>query len=264
MNKIKEYRSSLERHNAPYRGVSSVKDYVNFHLSVTHDLFEIYNRSGGNPNIKGHQDMVQDNMSSILEGTKDLSHGTYTAGTITSVVEEIVSLSNLMNWSRPNLTYGEVEKVGARDWLLVPPTTDKGFFEWEHLIRVQPGEKIMIRFKPEDWNPNTVYQFGAKNFDSSGDNFKKLEVDDFNSFTKLSNEYFEYTLRFNEERDVRLAIQTTNSTTGTLGSSPVTLKEFGVYRMEEVEVHTRGLEEDIKPMVENNRLALKHLEGRSY
>lgn len=276
MIQTNEYRTSLERHNAPFRGVSSRSDYVNFQLAVSHDLLHVFNLSGGNVAIDGHKQETAQTLSAVMNGTEDLTRVRYSAGVIKTIEEEFKELSNLNNWTVPPLTYGEVSEEytkeiqsgetisyeGTPTWRLIPPETDRGFFELEHLLHVKAGDKLLIRFKPKHWDPSTVYQFGALNFDSNGHNFKKLEVDNYNSYTELSNRYFEHILRFDEERDVRLAIQTTNTVDGVLGNEPLTLEEFGIYSIEETPVYTRSLETELKPMVEAARVTLKRLEER--
>ena len=263
MSKPKNFYPSLERHNAPYRGVSSRQDYVNFHLAVTHDLLHLYNTSGYNENIKGHKNIVENNLSSIFEGTKEIELATYSAGTIKKVIRQNEKLSDLSTWTKPSLTYGEVDPI-EEGWLLTPPELEKGFFELEHIYHVSAGDKLLIRFKIEDWSPDTTYQFGALNFDSAGHNFKRLESNEWSDGDEIKSSYFEHTLRFNEERDVRLAIQTTNSSNGQLSNKPLKISEFGIYEIEETEVYNRSLEEDIKPRVKSSKLLLKQIEERRF
>lgn len=256
------YYPSTERHNAPYRGVSSKQDYVNFHLGATHDLLNIFNISGKNENIEGHEDIIDGNLTSVFEGEKEIKHVTYSAGTIKKVLEKKEALSNLENWTIPHMTYGQIRNTGQDSWEFTPPEIERGFFELEHIFHVSPGDKILIRFKIDEWNPDTVYRFGARFFDASGDNFKELEVTEWKTYSDNVDNYFEHTLRFDEERDVRMAIQTTNSQQGTLGESPLRIKEFGIYAIEEFDVYNRSLEKDIKPKIKSSQLTLKQIEER--
>lgn len=259
---MKKYRTGLEKHNAPYRGVSSRYDFTNFYLSVAHDLLHNYNVSGENPAIKGHKQQIQDLLSAIIEGNTDITTAEYTAGTIKKVIETMTDASNLSKWRRINLTFGDIEKVSEEDWLIKPPEINQGFLEYEFPVHVKPGDKIMFRFKPEDWDGLTHYQFGAINFDSSGDRYKSLQTDSDNSYMDITNRYFEYTLRFDEERDARLSIRTNNSSDGNLRNTPITLKEFGVYLVEETPVYRRGFSEDIIPMVNDVLSQLKYWKER--
>lgn len=259
---MKTYRNSLEKHNAPHRGVSKRSDFVNHQMAVTHDLLEVFNVSGGNSGIRGHRQINQDNLTAITSGTKNITTNNNTAGVIKKVIEVKEDLSDLSSWTIPSMTYGIVKKEGYREWLLTPPEKTKGFFELERTITVQRGEKLLIRFKPKEWKPDTVYSIGAMNFDSSGDNTKDLKVDEFNNFTKISNSYFEHTLRFNEERDVKLSIKSKTSPDGSLGESSLHMDEFEIYLIEETDVYIRSLEEEIKPMVNNSKLILADLERR--
>lgn len=259
---MKTYRNSLEKHNAPFRGVSSRNDYVNHRMAVTHDLLEIYNVSGGNPLIHGHKQTNEDNLTAIIEGTKNITTDNYTAGVIKNITSERKDLVDLSTWRIPPLTYGVIERVGARGWKLIPPSVDRGFFELDKTLRVKAGDKLMIRFKPKDWKAETVYTFGALNFDSSGHNMKPLKVDENNSFNKVKNSYFEHILRFDEEREVRLAIKTVNSDDGTLSNDPLYMEEFGIYHIEETDVYIRSLDGEIKPMVNGSQMLLEKLERR--
>lgn len=259
---MKTYRNSLEKHNAPFRGVSKREDFVNHQMAVTHDLLEIFNVSGGNSNIHGHRQINEDNLSAIINGDKNFTTENYTAGIIKKVIKEEEEYSDLSTWTIPNLTYGTVQYISPREWVLTPPEKVKGFFELEKIINVKAGKKILIRFKPEKWSGDTVYSIGVTRFDSSGDKTKELKVDEFNNYTKVSNSYFEHIVRFDEDRDVRLSIKSKTAADGSLGEEPLHMVEFGIYEIEETDVYIRSLEEDIKPMINNSRLTLLELERR--
>lgn len=259
---MRTYRNSLEKHNAPFRGVSSRSDYVNHRMAVTHDLLEIYNLSGGNPEIEGHKQVNENNLNAVVSGDKEITTEGYTAGTIKKVMDEQHELSDLSNWTIPALTQGTINKRTNKGWVLNPPDRSKGFFELEKAIKVSAGEKLLIRFKPKVWDYRTVYSFGALNFDSAGDRYEQLTITPTKNYTQIMNGYFEHILRFNEEREVKLSIKTENSSNGILGTNPLTIEEFGIYHIEETDVYIKGIDTEIKPIVNNSELMLKHLERR--
>lgn len=259
---MRTFRNSLEKHNAPYRGVSKKSDYVNYYLATTHDILEIYNESGGGSHKKGHKQINQDNFSAIINGNKNVTTKNYTSGVIKKINKEIKDASNLNNWKIPNLTYGTIKKEGKSSWTLIPPQKQKGFFELTYPLSVKPGDKVMVRFKPNKWTGNTSFTIGAENIGSSKEDKKDLMVNEEFDFHTLSNTYFEHIVRFDEERDILLSIKSKNNIDGTLGEEPLHILNFGVYEIEETSVGIKSLEKEIKPMVNEGTLVLKNLEKR--
>lgn len=260
---MREYRNSLEKHNAPYRGVSKKSDFVNFRMAVTHDLLEMYNRSGGNPSIPGHKQFNQNNLSSIINGDKNLTTNAYTAGVLKKITNELTRASNLTKWTIPNLTYGIVNHIGGREWELIPPATEKGFFELEYLLEAKKGEKLLIRFKPKEWNPQTVFSFGIISYgQNENEKMKDLKATEFETVTEVRNKYFEHIIRFDEDEEVRLSIRTKNSEDGNLGNDTLIFKEFGIYQIEETIVQNISLDKELKPALNAVELKLDNLERR--
>lgn len=244
------YRSSLERHNAPYRGVSSRQDVINFDLATMHDLFFIQKVGGANPSFLGHKHYIQNNLSALFTGETDVKTSMPTAGKIVHSLGP-VGEQDLSKWTK--LQGATIKKDGTHWKASATGNLIKAGFKT--IVTVDPGDILQMRFKMEKFNGSEVkIAIGALYYDSDGDNLDIYNLDDFRSFN-----YVDKRLSFSSRQDVEFVIYITYETKQGFPVD-VLISDFSIERLSETDVSIRGAEEDIKPLIETADLTLSFVE----
>lgn len=250
----KEFRPSIERMNAPYRGVSSRQDAVNFELATLHDLFHLQKVSGGNRNIVGHKDYIRKNLAAIFIGESDVKTSAPTAGNMISRLGEVQGASALNKWSPDNgaqLTKKDHSYLIKTDGLRPQAVFSK-------VITVNPGDIIQMRFKAKSIKEsNTVIALGALNFSNEGDELDFLPLGSFEG-----GKYIEKRLYCTSRQEVQLVVYAAYETTQ---GNPVEweVSDFSIEWLSEVSVGLSGLENTVKPKIEVAIQNLNYIDEQS-
>lgn len=98
-----KHKLSIERYRAPYRGVTSRYDFVNFYLGVTHDLKYGERQLGLDDNFKGLKQKEKENFDMLYVGgnnapTTSLS----SAGKYVHIADDVPVTKDLRNWTKEN------------------------------------------------------------------------------------------------------------------------------------------------------------------
>lgn len=248
---MKEYRSSVERHNAPYRGISSREDAVNFDLAVIHDLFHLEKVSGGNKKVDGHKQFTQKNLSGLYLGETDVQTSIPTAGRFVSSIGEIPDTKDLTKWSKKN----DAAAVKEGDGFRLTATGKLPAASLSTIITVNPGDIILLRLHIDKViGQETKIAIGALNFNNDGDELDIYPLNDFQS-----GHYIEKRLYCTSRQDIRLALYVAYETKQGV---PVEwlVKDFSVEKLNESLVGINGLEHTVKPALEVVRQSLSFVE----
>lgn len=207
------YRSSLERHNAPYRGVTSREDDVNFNLAVLHDLTQIQRVSGGHPSFSGHRDQIQDNLSAIYHGEGTVTASAPTAGMLVTKTKTLPQ-SDPSGWS---LTGGAVcnQKTGWRTWELKGTTHRSGLSK---TVPLEPGDTLVLRAQISALQPigATRFAWGARDFNGVEESLTFLDTADFLVGSgKKAGAYIEKRLRSEGRQEAEIVLYAVHGTEGT-------------------------------------------------
>lgn len=246
-----KYRSSIERMNAPYRGVTKREDAVNFELAALHDLFHIQKVAGGNPRFLGHKHYIQNNLSAIYVGETNVKTNTPTAGTFYNRIGEVEDANELADWSIRN--GGEIHKEDNR-YRLKANGLQAGV-ALTKIVTVNPGDIIQMRFKATSIKENnTIIALGALNFSNDGDDLDFYPLSAFKG-----GSYIEKRLHCQSRQDIQLVVYIAHETTQ---GSPVEwqVNDFSVNWLSESLVSINGLENTVKPALEVADLTLSYID----
>lgn len=244
------YRSSIERHNAPYRGVTSRSDAVNFDLAVIHDMIDIQKRSGGHPSFKGHKDFIQNNLSALYTGETNVYTDTPTAGSIVHIKEPVEGIQDLTTWNALNgatLTKNPLGYTAKTSGNL----SQSGF---ERVIQLNAGDTIQFRLKlTAKAYDQTLFAIGALNLEGE-DVLDIISLEDFED-----GRYLIHRVHSTSTQDVRLVLYIAYET---ISGSPVELDvdDFSIDYINEAPVYIRSLEEELKTDLEVQKQTLVYLE----
>lgn len=98
-----KHKLSIERYRAPYRGVTSRYDFVNFYLGVAHDLKYGERQLGLDENFKGLKQKEEENFKMLFVGgdntpTTNLS----SAGKYVHIADNVPVNKDLRDWTKQN------------------------------------------------------------------------------------------------------------------------------------------------------------------
>jgi len=242
----KKHRHSIEKKNAPYRGVSGKEDFVNGTMEVIHDLVDIANISGE----KGHRKIIQDRMDLLVSGEGGgLESRLYQTGRICRVEESNWS-TDLTTWQRVNNT--TVTKNGktfivSEGGLLDPAGIRLG-------IDVQPGDVYMLSMKirPLTGKVDEI-KWGASRI-----NLGNKELETLNLTGKSTGVYVDKRLYCQHREQMEIALYLHDLPT-TLAATSVEISDFHIYRVYEEEIRLKGLEMESKVELEEMSQEIKSL-----
>lgn len=249
----KTYRMSLERHNAPFRGISSKEDSVNFDLALMHDFFHLEKISGGNPLFRGHTQQIKDNLAALYHGETNTTASIPTAGKLVTTIGKVPDKQDLSLWTPTNGTTvvkSNNKFILSSNGLLV----ESGIVT---IVEANPGDVLLLRFKVKKLTgQGTKMAIGAKNFTPDGN---ELLVLDLSQFT--TGQYIEKRLRCTSRKDIELVLYSVYETVSGAAAS-VSIEDFSLSLLRETNVGIIGTDSTMKIEMEMERRKLSFLEDR--
>lgn len=251
------YRSSLERHNAPYRGTTSREDTVNFDLSVMHDLTHIEVVSGGNEKIAGHKDSIEENFSAIYHEEGLITASIPTAGKLVSR-KHTLSESIFDGWT---LTGGATRKkeLGWKSETLTGVTHQDGI---KKIVSLEAGEILVLRVKltAKTGSTGTHFSFGAKTINQGEEDLQTLATIDFlENKGKRAGAYIEKRLYSESRQDVEVVF---HAIEGAQGNTTLLMTDFSLSLYSEQDIKVSGLDSSIKGRISGTTDHLEFLEDQ--
>lgn len=247
------YRMSLERHNAPFRGISSREDSVNFDLAVMHDAFHIEKVSGGNPLFRGHTQQIKDNLAALYHGESNTTATIPTAGRIVNNLGRIPDMQDLSLWTPTNGTTvvkGSNRFTLSSNGMLV----ESGITT---IVEANPGDVLSLRFKLKKiTGQGTKMAIGAKNFTEEGNDFMIVDLSQF-----TTGQYIEKRLRCTSRKDIEMVMYSVYETTNGVAAS-VLIEDFSLSLLQETTVGIIGTDSVMKIELEKENRRLSFLEDR--
>lgn len=253
----KIYRPSLERHNAPYRGVSSREDGVNFDLAVLHDLTYLERISGGNEKFDGHKQQIEGNFSSLYHEEGHVTASAPSAG-------KLVTQSRILNHSQPNgwTTLGGAVLTKTSNWnhwTLRGTTHQAGLTK---SVSLEPGDTLVLRAKISALVGATGSQFawGVTNMNGAGEDFDTYNTNQFIVGSgKRASQYIEKRLYSDSRQIVDVVIY---AVYGTEGITTLNLTDLSLSLYEENMAKITGVDLSIKRRLDGTDDQLSFLEER--
>lgn len=253
----RKYRSSLERHNAPYRGTTSREDTVNFDLAVMHDLTHIEVVSGGNEKIPGHLDAIDENFSALYHEEGSITASIPTAGKLVSKKRDL-SNSIFDGWS---LMGGATRKkeTGWNRESLTGLTHQDGI---KKVVSLEAGDILVVRANvtAKTGSAGTHFSFGAKTLNQGEVDIKKLDITSFlEGKGKSAGTYVEKRLYSESRQDVEIVFHVVD---GAQGSTTLFLADFSLALYYEQDIKVSGLDSSIKGRISGTKDHLEFLEDQ--
>lgn len=247
-----KHRLSIERYNAPFRGASSRSDFVNFYLSVTHDLKYIQNQLGYSDNYFGMKQKEKTNFEMLFIGEGSQATASISsAGKYINAAEEVLLEKDLTLWN-PNNDIVVSKKLNKFN-LKSNGLKDPAFISIN--LKVQPNEIFMVRFKIKKIKGkcDSVY-IGAHSINGTGEDLKNVNM----SLTSTSI-YVDKRLYCTQREEVSLRIYL-HKIPEKLELTEVEISDFSINYIHEKDISIGSIEYDIKPSLdslENNIIYIK-------
>lgn len=245
------YRSSIERHHAPYRGVTSRADAVNFDLAVIHDMLDIQKRSGNHPKFDGHKQQIQRNLSAIYTGESNVTGTAPTAGTITHTIGQVEGIQDLSTWR----TVGDAQVTKTETGYRVRTNGTAPQSGADTVIPVNAGDIIQIRLKVTAKTYNqTLFGVGALAFEGED----KLSIQPLENYQ--DGKYLVHRLKSTATQDMHLVVYGAYETTS---NQPVewTVSDFSVSYLSETPVFIQSTEDVLKTELAVQKQILEYIES---
>lgn len=242
----KKHRHSIEKKNAPYRGVSGKEDFVNGTMEVLHDLVDIANISGE----KGHRKAIQDRMHLLVAGEAgDLTSRFYQTGKICRVQPTNLNV-DLTTWQKLNGTTVTKTATGflvSEQGLLDPAGIKLG-------VDVQPGEIYMVSMKirPVTGKVNEL-SWGAGRINLGNKDVEKIDLTG-----KSTGVYLDKRLYCQHREQMEITLYLHDLPTA-LAATSVEISDFHIYKVYEEEISLKGLETESKVELEEMSQMIKSL-----
>ena len=238
---IKEkHRLSVEKINAPFRGVTSREDFTNANAAIVHDL--IYNQriSGYKDGVRGHKQQEEDNFSLIYHGEGyNATSSLPSAGKYIKANENLLISSNLIdtNWTTFNATktlVGENKIQLSSNGLLDPAYISSQ-------LEVNPGDIIYLRFKLKKilGNADSVY-IGVDIINNNDSDLKR-----FNLTKNNTSQYYDKRLYCRSKETLTIKIYI-HKDPEKLEPTTIELEDFSIQYLTETEVSLSGIDKAMK------------------
>lgn len=249
---MQKLRTSVEKSNARYRGVTEKTEYTNYVLSAVHDmklLGKVLDTDEYNPAYIGQSDAIESNFANMLYGSKEpIISNTKEVVTIYHPTENLFPTNDLMDtkWT----VYGECTKRLTEDKTVV--LTSTGRQQNAGIRRTVDGKEgdiyyIRVAIKLIDGATDS-FSIGSENI-----NFGKEDV----SKQKLEKDvvlFMDKRLYCKERTEIVLNIDVNRLSTN-LSVASVEVLEAEIRRMEESEVSIAPIQTKLR--VESNRMKEK-------
>lgn len=232
---IPHYRPSLKRHNAPYRGVTSEKDVIDFNLGILHDVQFLMKISGGLEGFRGHSHKIKDNLSAIYHGEGEITATIPSAAKLTTKAEK---LNYPFSGWVPVGTITNTTLTGTNRYQLTSSLHQTGMSK---TIPVEPGQILVIRVHI------TASNTSARNFAIGALNVQG-ETSDLNLFSAIDfrgdkSHYIEKRIYVETKQDLEVVFY---NVYGTEGQNQLTLKDFNVFLYRQLPTQLEGVDNTIK------------------
>lgn len=231
---MKPYRSSLERHNAPFRGTTRREDVVNFDLAVMHDLFHLQKISGGLDNFHGHKNMIEDNLSSLYYNEGEITASIPTAG---SLVVKLSDIDRPLSQWHPKLNATLTPEHEERNtFRLISSTHQAGVFI---PLKLNPGDIIALRLEIEAMeNSHLEFALGTPS-NSNEEDIDRYYISDFYNAPRI----IEKRIYSDTDQQIELGIY---GTWGHEGRTVLKLKNMSLSYLYEKETVLEGMDSQLK------------------
>ena len=246
----KTYRSSLERHNAPFRGTTRREDVVNFDLAVMHDLFHLQKISGGLDNFHGHKDKIQDNFTSLYHNEGEITASIPTAGKLVVKLRDIER--PLSQW-HPKLNAALTSMHEERNtFKLVSSTHQAGIFT---TFKLNPGDIISLRLKVESLTNNQLeFALGTPS-NSNTEDIDRYKIADFYEKPRI----IEKRLYSDTDQEIEFGIY---GIWGHEGRSELKIKDVSLSYLYEKDSSLEGIDSDMKLSIRQVEKEIESLNKR--
>lgn len=246
-----KYRPSVEKRNAPYRGISAEADDVNLFLGALHDLTELQIVSGGKDNRRGHSQQIADNFSLLYHGEgESATANAASAGTIVHQIGPVADRQDLANAFWTTERGASVTTIAGGIELACTGLLDEQGLST--VVHMEAGDIVSIRFKLTAVEAaGAVFAFGARSFNDGRDDLKRIDLNDFND-----GQYIEKRLRCRGRQEVEIVLY------GALEANPAAsacrITDFSLQWLEEIPTGLVGTDKTIKRALaeDRERLAL--------
>lgn len=246
MRMEKRYRHSVERKNAPYRGVSENGDFVNTSLEVLHDMLELALVSGD----QGHAEELRGRMRVLVAGEDgDIRSNLAQVGRICKT--EVVDVPmDLTTWSR----HGGVSVTSTADGyeLSEQGLLDPAGITWN--VDVEAGDELLVSMKARALSGKTdEVMLGATRINLGQESLEKIDVGGISSGV-----YVDKRLYCQQRETVELGVFL-HRLPDTLAAGSIVIEELTVHRILSGEVTMKGIETESKTEMRDIRETLDSL-----
>lgn len=191
-----KYRTSLERHNAPFRGTTDRQDAVNFDLALIHDLKHIQRISGGT-DFPGHKQFIDGNLSTLYYNEGDITASIPTSAELyykISTIDKPIGTWNTRSGGQLSLTNATTQHYELK------ASTHQGGVVTQ--LKLNPGDIISIRVEVESLtNSSLQFAIGSTQFNNE-EHIDRYTLADFYD----KKRYIEKRLVSNTTQDVEIGI----------------------------------------------------------
>lgn len=229
----KKYRHSVEKKNAPYRGVSEQADFVNATLEVLHDMLEIAIASGD----KGHAREIRERMQVLVAGGQgELRASIHQVGRICTL-EPIEIPQDLNEWS---VVGGATVSETAEGYMISEGgLLDPAGVIWN--VDVSPGEELLMFLKVRGISGKVdEVMFGASRINLGNEILKKV-----NAGIDSSGVYVDNRLYCQERETVEIGVFLHRVPT-TLEAGSIEVMEVSLWRVIASDISMQGIETESK------------------
>lgn len=242
----KRYRHSLERKNAPYRGVSEHGDFVNASLEVLHDMRELAIVSGD----EGHAKELEDRMRVLVAGEDgEIRSNLSQVGRICKV-ESVDTPLDLSTWSRSGGI--SVTASGSGYVLSEQGLLDPAGITWN--VDVEAGDELLVSMKARSVSGKTdEVMLGATRINMGQESLEKIDVGGISSGV-----YVDKRLYCQQRETVELGVFL-HRLPETLAAGAIEIEELTVHRIVSSEVTMKGIETESKTEMRDVRETLDSL-----
>ena len=251
-----KHKLSIERYRAPYRGVTSKYDFVNFYLGVTHDLKYGENHIGLDENFRGLIQKESDNFKVIFTGENATpTTSLASAGKYVHIADDILIDKDLRNWQIQN--EGEIKKFSNKESYNFSSKGLKDPVFISKTINLYPGEIAYIRFKIKKikGNADSIY-IGTDNINGTGEDLKKINLKNESSAIFVDKRLYS-----NERQSVLLKIYL-HKIPQKLEPTEITIEDLSIQYMTEKDISVGGIENEIKPSLDNLEEKISYMKKR--
>ena len=246
----KDYRSSLETHNAPYRGSTRREDAVNFDLAVIHDLMHIERVSGANEKYKGHKQHINENLTSLYYSEGEITSSIPTAGFLTKREETITP--NIPDWTKQ---FQATLTSSTSKWKTYTLSGSTHLAGAETVLMLNPGDIVVLRVQVNALIDNNLKFAIGSPWNNGAPDYLIHKTSDFYN----KPHYIEKRIVSETQQEVRIGIY---AVYGSEGNNKLELTNISIARMYQEVSNVEGMDTSTKQKINNIEHQVKNLEKR--